>query len=90
MDTRPDKNSSLHDIIVILHTECDESVAPPIEGELSFSIWTFFSITMTSLIERQLESSLVEHTPQYEKETKRFENNIVETTKIVIVILCSW
>ena len=38
MDTRPDKNSSLHDIIVNLHTECDESVAPPIEGELSFSI----------------------------------------------------
>ena len=32
------------------------------------------------LIERQLESNLVEHTPQYKKETKRLENNIMDTT----------
>ena len=28
----------------------------------------------------QLESFWSEHTPQYEKETKRLENNFVETT----------
>ena len=28
----------------------------------------------------QLESSWSEHTPQYKKEMKRLENNIVETT----------
>ena len=32
------------------------------------------------LIERQLDSRLVEHTPQYKKQSKRLENNIVETT----------
>ena len=31
----------------------------------------------------QLESSRSEHTPQYKKETKRLENNIVETTTMV-------
>ena len=34
---------------------------------------------MTSQIERQLESSPLQHTPLFEKETKIIENNIVET-----------
>ena len=32
------------------------------------------------VVERQLESNLVEHTPQYENEMKSLGNNIVETT----------
>ena len=32
------------------------------------------------------EGGRLEHTPQYEKETKRLENNIVETTTGVDVI----
>ena len=38
----------------------------------------------------QLESFWSEHTPQYEKEAKRIENNIVETTSPQngMIILC--
>ena len=39
-----------------------------------------FSSLTHAIVHTKLESSLVEHTPQYEKETKRLENNIVETT----------
>ena len=48
-------------------------VAPPIEGELSLTIGTFFSKTMTSLKERQLESpgrNILHNTKRRRKDLK--------------------
>ena len=55
-------------------------VAPPIEGELSFSIGTFFK----NYDDINRKTTRKQHTQQYEKETKRLENNILETTLVIL------
>ena len=55
-------------------------LAPPTECELSISSGTFFE--NYDITNRKLYMS--EHTPLYENEQKRKENNIVETTNAKI------
>ena len=58
----------------------EKESSPSMGGATTF-IALFSSLkTMTY----QLESFWSKHTPQYEKETKRLENNIMETTQLVV------
>ena len=55
-------------------------LTPPTECERSISSGTFFEnydVTNRKLL-------MLEHTPLYENEQKRKENNLVETTPVVV------
>ena len=61
-------------------------VAPPIEGELSFSIGTF--LNNYDVINRKTIRKLPRRTySTIQKEMKRLENNIVENTQAQLLLL---